>query len=209
MRTAFTTRIATALVIATVISYLTTMPARADDPTPAPTAANPARAGADPGEMVILVEVEALDTPIRQSWRPAVRTLAQAVGNLTVFADGQRCGTVSLTGVGELTPSGDRVVRVKGSPQTPACGRAGSLITLRDARGRELAVEFRNNPGTTVQLDNLAPKPPVTGAEGNTEGLSSASRPVVVQPGLLVGGLGLLLAGILLSYGGLRHRRSL
>jgi hypothetical protein len=181
-------------ILATATAMFIVASVRADDPNVLPTPSAEA--------MLIIVKADALSLPINQRWRPDVRTLGQDVLSLTAYADGQRCTSVPLTGTsGEVTQAGDRVIRILATAKSPACSREGSGITLVDAKGRELAVEFKNQPGSIAILDNLAPKAPHTGTSANVAHSGSS-----IRVPLFIVGIGLILVAFGLSLNqGKRH----
>lgn len=77
-------------------------------------------------------------------------------GALTAFVDGQRCASGDV--------SRGSVVLQLGLPGQPEpCGRNGATVTFVNAAGQQLFTTLTVARGTSADLTNLAPMPPVDG----------------------------------------------
>jgi len=185
-----------------LLVLLSVEPAWAADPTPSPTATGTPIAG-QPAPFAIVIAAEALDAPVALPESPAVRTLAQAIGTLAIYANGQLCTQVTLTDARARNSQGNIVVVIGTGAQPAACKAEGSRIQFVDRNGRELYVEMVLRQGATATLSNFAPKPantgltlPQTGDASDTQdaGLVDRDRRALSVGLLLIGGVFLALA---------------
>jgi hypothetical protein len=214
--------VAIGLVILTA-SSLRLHGARAETPTPSPPTATPTVVSATPisGRVVITVPRRMLDLPLNLPDRPHLRTMAEGIVSISVYADGVFCTSVSLTGPDNRGAAGEKIL-VLGEPGQPAeCSREGARITIRDGRGPEgqgfeLAWEATLQRGRALEIDNFAPKPPHSGGEDasrlpSTGGGAPAGELAELESELLLlGAVGLSVAlGLLLLRLVLRRRSML
>lgn len=124
-------------------------------------------------------------------------TLASYLGSLTVYADGKKCVTASLTdskGLGvrpdavmipepyrlkePYKSSTGEVIVVGASGQPDVCRKEGATLTLVDGQGRELWQEFEVKAGVTYELTSVGPKPPSSGeTDSGTTSNTESSEP--------------------------------
>jgi hypothetical protein len=121
------------------------------------------------------------------------QTLAESIGSVSVFANGQLCAIVSLKAAELAMGSGDVIIRLGSEGQPGACRTAGALISFARADGRPLFETRELVPGVTQPLGNMAPAPPSTGngpnltpfdpvGRGDEESGTGATQAHWVQP---------------------------
>jgi hypothetical protein len=96
------------------------------------------------------------------------KSLAEALGALTVFADGKQCTEVLLTSAASLDAEGNARIRVGGPAQPAECSREGALLTFKRADGQTLFEKRRFIPGVNQPLANVAPEAPASTGGGAT-----------------------------------------
>jgi len=108
----------------------------------------------------VLIPAGTLNAPVNLPERPAVKTLGEATGTLTVFVGSQECVTADLADRTARDAAGDLLIKVGAPGQPTGCAVEGARVTFVEADGKELYVEFVFRRGATEILSNLAPKPP-------------------------------------------------
>jgi hypothetical protein len=86
--------------------------------------------------------------------------LAELFDHVTVYADGQECGTLSLVNPVDATPDGGALFELGQPGQHPYCSNPMALVTVVDKNGFTLDEKWTIDPGSTVVVDNFAPEPP-------------------------------------------------
>ncbi|HLF76229.1 MAG TPA: SdrD B-like domain-containing protein [Dehalococcoidia bacterium] len=139
-------------------------------------------AGVPPGVFRVVVSGETLNLPVSRAATGA-DTLGQALGSLTVLADGTTCLGVEVSGA-----RGDVVLEVGRPGQPAACTTDGAAITFVDGRGRRLSTQMTLRKGTQQTLANVAPLPPgsVPATAPQTQPASTIRPPDTGDAGLIV-----------------------
>ena len=111
----------------------------------------------------VLIPAGTLNAPVNLPERPAVKTLGEATGTLTVFVGSQECVTADLADRTARDAAGDLLIKV-GAPGQPAgCAVEGALVTFLNARGMKLYKEFIFMSGASEVLSNLGVGPILEG----------------------------------------------
>ena len=161
------------------------------------------------------------------------KVMATSVGALTVYADGKKCITVSMTDQSNravrpsvvtipepygrknpFRPTG-KIIIVGAEGQPDVCRKEGARLTLTD-RGGELWQEFAVKPGVTYELTSFGHPPPGTGEDDEPAPLGSDDGPAFAAPetsgptdwllwGVVGAGIGAL-AGLFLAYAYMRRK---
>jgi hypothetical protein len=85
---------------------------------------------------------------------------AERYPSITVLADGQVCGVISLVDPEHVDQQGNIVFSPGSGNQPSACGETGALVSFKDTNGTTLAATFRLDPGKTYLLRTLSIPPP-------------------------------------------------
>jgi hypothetical protein len=133
-------------------------------PVASNTSTHPASASAAQ-DFIISIPGRSLDSPIRLPERPGVKTMADAIGSLTILADGKPCLKIDLTSSQARTASRAIEAHLGAAGQPSSCSPNGARITFRDAAGHELYEQATSTPGGVKTLTNFAPRPPHTGTQ--------------------------------------------
>jgi hypothetical protein len=131
------------------------------------------------------------------------RMLAEAVGRLSVFADGTLCLEAELTSEQVLDEAGNARIRVGADGQPAACRREGARLTFRRGDGAALVESRSLIPGVTQPLANFGPEAPGSGSRPGPSGATprppAAGQAVEVRTEAVpwrIGALALGLAGV-------------
>ncbi|MCL4230408.1 MAG: hypothetical protein KJ053_02405 [Dehalococcoidia bacterium] len=121
------------------------------------------RTGMADGKTAVRVPWETLATPVSRADLPGVKTLGEVVRSLDVYANGQLCGRMALATPGHAATA-DVVFELGSAGQPTACSTEGATLTFIDANGSTLYEKLKLQKGVHIQLTNLAPEAPSTGA---------------------------------------------
>jgi hypothetical protein len=134
----------------------------------------------------VIVPKGTLDTPPGSGVRDRYPTLAEAFNSFAVYADGERCGELSLVDPEQRDQAGNAVFELGRADQPSACGREGTLITFTNSFFHDPPValheRFELVAGQEIVLDNFAPEAPSTdpatpGAPAAGAGLAADAPP--------------------------------
>lgn len=110
----------------------------------------------------VFLKADGVDAALAHA--PAKGTVADALGTLTIYADGELCGTLDLSALELRDPSGAAEFVLGGISQPEACRTAGATVCIASAKfggeaGYVLAQRFTFVPGETIRVTNYAPSP--------------------------------------------------
>ncbi|MPZ49709.1 MAG: hypothetical protein GEU75_10530 [Dehalococcoidia bacterium] len=125
------------------------------------------------GVFRIVISAHSLNSPLSRS-ATGFDTLGQALGTLTVLANGTSCVQVDVA-----ARQRDVVVELGRAGPPPDCATEGAMITFVDGRGIQLNARMTLTKGTQQRLSNLAPVPP---SSGPSAGTSSQTGPTITPP---------------------------
>lgn len=111
----------------------------------------------------VAVLKDSLDAPVALPDRPSVTNRGEALVSLTIFADREECGVLSLVDPAARDAAGDAVFELGPAGQPAACSKEGATLSFVDGNGLVLYEKLKLVPGARLELINLAPEPPGTG----------------------------------------------
>jgi hypothetical protein len=123
----------------------------------------------------IVISAEALNSPVSRAGT-GFDTLGQALGTLTVLANGTPCVEIDVA-----NRQADVVVDLGRTGPPPECATESATITFEDQRRIPLAARMALTKGTQRRLSNFAPEPPSSGS-GSSAGPMSQSQPAITPP---------------------------
>ena len=110
--------------------------------------------------MQLMIPQSTLEQPPPASEQDDYANLAELFDHFTIYADGEKCGTVSLVDPVHRDDDGNAVYRLGQPDQHPYCATPMAFVTLVDKNGFTLHEKWTIDPGSTVVLDNFAPETP-------------------------------------------------
>ncbi len=143
-------------------------------------ALNASAQGSD--SVTVRVPKSVYEQPVMLPERPAVKTIGEALGYLTIVVDGRSCGLVSFVDESMRNADGDAVGKVTADDE--ACNTFGATVTFTGPNTPPLWKTFTLAPGREIVLDNLVPAPfstdpdplPPTTGTGLEEGPTSSGE---------------------------------